>query len=208
MIKNNKGFTLVELIGVIVIIAIIMILLISSATNIINRTRAGAQENLMVRIRAAAENYALDTNNTVFFIHELVINGYIDAEDDDGIYTPTDFERINCYIVEVNLVAGSYVAEIGNQAFPKGDGCDESKLPPKLIEYVSRSGEHVTLKINCPEKHSSATVMITSNRGMHPMNVSCDSNPTVVFRTPPTIYTATIKDFTNDFIISDSVIIN
>ena len=58
--KNNKGFTLIELMAVITIIAIIIAIAVPSYINITNSTNEKMYQNKMAYKKAHAEDYSED----------------------------------------------------------------------------------------------------------------------------------------------------
>ena len=57
---KNKGFTLVELLGVIVVLAIVMGIAMYSMTGIIGTGKKGIYINFEANLKGAAENYFID----------------------------------------------------------------------------------------------------------------------------------------------------
>ncbi|PIC58044.1 prepilin-type cleavage/methylation domain-containing protein [Sporosarcina sp. P12(2017)] len=70
MLTNNKGLTLVELLGVIVILGIISAIAIPSISNIVVNTRIKSEKNNAVLLINAADLY---------FIEHFEPNGYINS---------------------------------------------------------------------------------------------------------------------------------
>lgn len=54
---NNKGFTLIELIAIIIIVSVIMILSFSSLTNTLKRTQLKEIEDYKLKVATAAQIY-------------------------------------------------------------------------------------------------------------------------------------------------------
>ena len=78
--QKKKGFTLVELIAVVVVLAIIISLAVPSFSKIQKSVRKKQYENKLDLIKVAALKYADDTNYTSFYIDDLVVNGYLEAD--------------------------------------------------------------------------------------------------------------------------------
>lgn len=108
--KNKKGFSLVEILAVIVILGIIA----GIATAAYNYTKylvlEEAYDNLIILIETKAESYASDNYSTLINVQTLIENGYLDS-DDGYIYSPVDNEILNCYYIEITNVNGVYEAE-------------------------------------------------------------------------------------------------
>ena len=134
---NNKGFTMIELLAVIVILSILGGLATASIIGVQERINERTYNALLDEIKVAAENYTVDTNFNLFFVDKLIDDGRIEAEDDGNIYDPRDkSKRLNCYVVEVNFENGQYVSEIDEDSefYDLGDDCVE--LPNTIsLEY-------------------------------------------------------------------------
>ena len=63
MKKKGKGFTLVELLAVIVILAIVLIIAVPGVLSIINKTKNSAYDRQIDMIKDATKNYV--TANTI-----------------------------------------------------------------------------------------------------------------------------------------------
>ena len=78
---NNKGFSMIELLGVIVIIGILAGLAIPAVTKYIGKTRDRAYDNLYESAYSAAQGKYmndLQTGNTEYNIKDLYDQGYMD----------------------------------------------------------------------------------------------------------------------------------
>ena len=128
--KNNKGFTLMELLLSISVLALIMLIAIPSYLGISNAIRKNQRKNLISKIEDAASKYAFDTGETLIFVDELVTEGYIDSDDEEGnIIDPVNHSRLNCYVVEMTKENSYYKAEFKNDKNFDVDGvCDYNKL--------------------------------------------------------------------------------
>ena len=99
--RKRKGFTLVELLAVIVILAIILIIAVPGVLSIINKTKNSAYDRQLDMIKDSAKNYV--TANTVTWTGEnprstlvtldmLQSGGYLDKK----IVDPRDKKEILC----------------------------------------------------------------------------------------------------------------
>lgn len=78
---NNKGFTLVELIGAIVILAIILVIITPLVTTTLKKGVEDADKQTINSIKAAARSYVSDYRDAqCITVNELQTNGYL--EDD------------------------------------------------------------------------------------------------------------------------------
>ena len=92
---NNKGFTLVELLAVLVILVAIMSIAIPSISSSLERSKAKQEESRAKLLKSAAELYVTDHRNNItkstcdIKIQTLYDENYIDEEatkDSDGEY--------------------------------------------------------------------------------------------------------------------------
>ena len=131
---NNKGFTFIEMLATIAVLALIVAIAIPSYTGISTAIRKNQRKNIIDRIEIAASKYAFDTDKTIIFVEELITEGYIDSDDEEGnIVDPVNNERMNCYIVEMKKVSDYYNASFkDNKNYDKNGVCDTSKLQDSL----------------------------------------------------------------------------
>lgn len=95
---NNKGFTLVELLAVLVILAAIMGIAIPSITSSMERTKEKQNDEKKAMLESFAELYVADHKNTIY----------------NNLGTNT-----NCYISLLTLKEGGYLT---NDADKDADG--------------------------------------------------------------------------------------
>lgn len=110
--KNKKGFTLVELIAVVVIVAVVIGIGVPVFINVRKNVLNNQFENVKTRIEAAAVKYANDTQIITVSVGKLIEEGYLTADDQKAIYNPVDNSSLNCKIVEVSLNDGTYTAKL------------------------------------------------------------------------------------------------
>lgn len=110
--KNKKGFTLVELIAVVVIVAVVIGIGVPVFINVRKNVLNNQFENIKTRIEAAAVKYANDTQIITVSVGKLIEEGYLTADDQKAIYNPVDNSSLNCKIVEVSLNDGTYTAKL------------------------------------------------------------------------------------------------
>lgn len=109
--SREKGFTLVELLAVIVILAIILIIAVPGVLGIINKTKQKGYESQLKMIRDAAKNYVTAESTKIIWedqsdgskqaiitLQVLQSNGYLDKK----IIDPRDKSEITCADVKVS----------------------------------------------------------------------------------------------------------
>lgn len=122
---NKKGFTMIELLGVITILGVLMIIGISAVSRYLTKTRTEAYNILLQTSAEAAESKMLGTTETppiTYDIHDLAEEGYMDApmdpynqgkeckgtvtieKDEDSNYNPnTKTTSLETYKYEVHI---------------------------------------------------------------------------------------------------------
>lgn len=127
---NSKGFTLVELLLTIAVLGLIVGIAVPGYFGVSNAIRKNQRENLIDKIEIAASKYAFDSGKVKIFVDELITEGYIDSDDDNGnIIDPLNRERMNCYIVEMEKSNDYYNAKfIDNENYDNNGVCDINKL--------------------------------------------------------------------------------
>ena len=91
--KNKKGFTLVELIAVVVIVAVVIGIGVPVFINVRKNVLNNQFENVKTRIEAAAVKYANDTQIITVSVGKLIEEGYLTADDQKAIYNPVHEAR-------------------------------------------------------------------------------------------------------------------
>ena len=133
-IKNNKAFTLTELIAVIVILSILITLSVVVFMNIRRNTLEREYTNLVSYLETKAALYAKDTGITTISVEDLIKEGYIKPDDETDIYDPRDNKSMNCYLIKMEYKDGEYIAKLSDD-FTNEDGTCK--------EYTKTSGYEI-----------------------------------------------------------------
>lgn len=123
--KNKKGFTLIELIGVIAILAIIISLGTVSFINIKNSALEKDYENLKVYLETKAAEYASKTGITTVSVEDLIKAGLVIPDDGNDIYNPINNESLNCYIITSKYDGNGYTSVFGDDLGKENNQCNK-----------------------------------------------------------------------------------
>ena len=201
---NKDGFTIIELLAVIVLLGILIGLASFSVINISNRMTKRAYDNLLEEIKTGAENYVADSNEMIFFVNDLITGGYIEAEENGSLLNPRDKSiKMNCFPVVMEFENGFYTAKITETSYEAAGVCDKNAL--------SSSSDNLSIKYNsgvlsgsCP---SGEFVIIVSNKGFY-QKLNCSGNYSIsVTPKGETTYTITYRK-SDDTIKSLYTIVN
>lgn len=178
---KNRGFTLVELLGVIVLLIVIFMLIVPGVNNIINRSKKTTYQTQINTILNAAYDWSLknsnqlpDENEKIFItLSDLKIEGLVDA----NIVNPNTKELFNDdLVISITNVGNSYV---NNDENAKKNGVylfkveEESiqptnlnKKPTIILEDLTSNslGNYITT-INLNETINEVTYKATSTTG-------------------------------------------
>ena len=153
---NKKGFTIVELLAVIVIFAIVIAIAVPAFGHVQKSIKDKQYENKLDLIRVAALKYADDTNYTAFYIDDLIMNGYLEADKvlkTTGGKTYLELDDrdnktvMNCYVVVIEDNGGTLNAKIydelkaGNENYEE-NGC-AANLPNSVSDYFDIKLEEI-----------------------------------------------------------------
>ena len=121
---NKKGFTLIELIAVLVVLSILISASVAVFINIRNSVLEKEKSNLITYLETKAIEYANETNVTAVSVEDLIKIGLIKPDDETDIYDPVTRESMNCYIIDLVWEDGEYKATFGSDVGKNGTTCN------------------------------------------------------------------------------------
>ena len=131
--KNKKGFTLIELIAVLVVLSILIASSVAVFINIRNSVLEKEKSNLITYLETKAIEYANETNVTAVSVEDLIKIGLIKPDDETDIYDPITRESMNCYIIDLVWEDGEYKAKFGSNVGKNGTTCNEYTRRKNLV---------------------------------------------------------------------------
>ena len=131
--KNRKGFTLIELIAVLVVLSILISASVAVFINIRNSVLEKEKSNLITYLETKAIEYANETNVTAVSVEDLIKIGLIKPDDETDIYDPVTRESMNCYIIDLVWEDGEYKAKFGSNVGKNGTTCNEYTRRKNLV---------------------------------------------------------------------------
>ena len=131
--KNKKGFTLIELIAVLVVLSILITSSVAVFINIRNSVLEKEKSNLITYLETKAIEYANETNVTAVSVEDLIKIGLIKPDDETDIYDPVTRESMNCYIIDLVWEDGEYKAKFGSNVGKNGTTCNEYTRRKNLV---------------------------------------------------------------------------
>ena len=131
--KNKKGFTLIELIAVLVVLSILISSSVAVFINIRNSVLKKEKNNLITYLETKAIEYANETNVTAVSVEDLIKIGLIKPDDETDIYDPVTRESMNCYIIDLVWEDGEYKSKFGSNVGKNGTTCNEYTRRKNLV---------------------------------------------------------------------------
>lgn len=143
---NNKGFTLIEILAVVVILGVLSTIMIPSVTSIIKKNRVENQENFKNSLISAAKAYITDNKYKIKFSTSNCSSGYkcINKIDNTAIAD----NKITLKI----LVDNGYL--------------NENLKEPSTKKKIDLTSSYVTVKYNINQKdfdYSTPTIITSQN---------------------------------------------
>ncbi len=111
--KNNRGYTLVELLAIVTVLSIIVGMSSVAFNQVQNNVLEKDYENVISYIESTAVQYANDTGIIgAISVQDLIDSGYITPDDKENIYSPTNSNEIlNCKKIEITYDNDQFSAE-------------------------------------------------------------------------------------------------
>lgn len=146
--KKKSGFTLMELMAVIVLLSVLSVIGVSVYRTVDEKTKIQAYNNKVSYIETKAANFASDTGYLSTNVNYLVELGYIEADTKAGeVLSPIDKEKMNDYVVTITKTGDNYYAKLTTKKEENLDNIDMVNANVEIIAYEVQedgtSGEKV-----------------------------------------------------------------
>lgn len=129
-LNKKNGFSLIEILAVIVIIGIVSAIAVTSYNYVKTSVLESEYENLVYQIEMKAEDYAFDNNidASVYYVtaETLYETGYLTADEEGLIISPLDGSTLNCNVITIKYVDGVYKASFDDTFVDYDPGCSEN----------------------------------------------------------------------------------
>ena len=132
---NNKGFTLIEVLAVIVILSILMAIMVPSVGNIMKKNKEDNYQNLKDSIISAAKIYISDNR------YQITVGNCDDSN-------KADIESINNKTLNSSQLPISFLVDAGNLKTTS----DGKILNPKDKKNLNLNSSYVVVKYQCDKK--------------------------------------------------------
>ncbi len=132
---NNKGFTLIEVLAVIVILSILMAIMVPSVGNIMKKNKEDNYQNLKDSIISAAKIYISDNR------YQITVGNCDDSN-------KADIESINDMTLTDSKITIQTLADAGNLKTTS----DGKILNPKDKTSLNLDNSYVVVKYQCDKK--------------------------------------------------------
>lgn len=178
MKREKKGFTITELLAVIVIIGIIGTIGVTSYNKVKSNVLEKQYANEIDYILTYANNYASDegiSDVEYITVNDLIKKGYLNADDSDGnIYNPINkANTLNCYIIKIEYQNGDYKTSIEDDTnSTKGKTCPSNVLVDAKIKITCNKedcsndfyNEDITLGVETTENSLLPNDILTNSK--------------------------------------------
>ncbi len=146
--QNNYGYTLVEILGVIVILTFILsIATVSYKTNV-EGIRKQSYKNKIAYLEENAALYAYNTGYLSTNVDQLVKDGYITADNEKGeVINPIDNEIMNCHILTMRQENSLFYATYTDMLECDSFKLDRENLNMEIEIYETTDNQTLGKKI-------------------------------------------------------------
>ncbi len=132
---NNKGFTLIEVLAVIVILSILMAIMVPSVGNIMKKNKEDNYQNLKDSIISAAKIYISDNR------YQITVGNCDDSN-------KADIDSINNKTLNSSQLPISFLVDAGNLKTTS----DGKIVNPKDKKNLNLNSSYVVVKYQCDKK--------------------------------------------------------
>ena len=174
--KNKKGFTLTELIGVIVILGIIMTLGVVAYTEIRKNILEKQYNNLISYIETKAASYADNTGELTVTVERLLETGYLEGEKEQKIIDPRDQSSMNCLLFDSKYENGYYISKLDGKIEEENGICSKYNVKKDIQICVLNGSECLTSIENWYNKNVTLKVLIGGNEAPETAKISWRAN--------------------------------
>ena len=162
---EKKGFTLAELIGVIVIISILLVLSTVSFIGIRKTILQNQYNNLIQYLSTKAANYTEETGELNVTVERLIEIGTVEADDDNILRDPRNNDSLNCLIFDSKYENGSYNATPNHDIGLNEDGrCNKYEVKKEMQICVMEGSVCNTQIANWYNRNVVLSVIIGGNQ--------------------------------------------
>ena len=182
MKKNNKAFTLIELIATITILSVVILIATISYTKIRRSVLNNQYKNVKSLIESNAVKYSAKNGYYAFFVQELIDDGLLEPDDENNVYDPRDNSVLNCHIVMVAEDAnGNLSAKLQTEDHRESGTCkytDIDVYPSKLKITAKVSGTSInyTPTSNVRINTSDVFPLISDGWTNRSLDLKCDAS--------------------------------
>lgn len=167
---KKKGFTLVELLAVIMILGVIMVIAVPSYMSVTKFINKNIFESKVASIKTQATKYALEHGHYAFNVKDLIDDGYLSSDNETGEYYDNYNDRsMVCDVVTISIdSSGEYssnIIEHDGTCLTKEEINDLYGLLSIKVDYLDSSNNIITnpIKANGFVKASKARLSYTIN---------------------------------------------
>ena len=179
--KNKKGFTIVELLSVIVLLGIIVSIGVLSVSSIRGNILNKQYKNIKKEIELAAEKYYSDTSYATVYVETLITEGYLKADNKSMTITnPKDNTSLNCYLAKIDDDGNASLVE-ENKADENGKCIDAGIINGKIT--IVNNADSEKIKTNLWYKESltlKAKLLNEDSSNKYKYTWKSEKNPNVI----------------------------